>query len=210
MRSDEGAAGARHGTTADTIDRGSSDVTVEFCIDVRSETLRAALTHVGTTAGFTLRKTLAPGTCLVLDEPKAVVGSPHEQPTILVTEPTPCGAHAAMRALASGTVTAVISSDRPNDLAEALSSVRNGWAAAPIEIIEAAARMPDLTERQVAIVGAILAGQSTRDIAKGLFLSDASVKRELAAMFRSFGAENRLELAAFGASLGFRPQRITP
>lgn len=70
--------------------------------------------------------------------------------------------------------------------------------------------MPDLTERQVAIVGAVISGQPTREIAKGLYLSDASIKRELATLFRSFGADNRLALAALGTSLGFRPRRVCP
>lgn len=179
-------------------------------MDVASETLREALSHVGMRAGFTLRRNLGPDTCHVVDEPKAVVGSIATQATVLVVEPTPCGAHAGMKALAAGTVSAVISAERPNDLADALGFVRNGWALAPLDIVETASKMPDLSERQTVIVGAILAGQATRDIAKGLYLSDASVKRELATLFRSFGAENRLELAAFGASLGFRPQRICP
>jgi DNA-binding CsgD family transcriptional regulator len=189
---------------------GAQPDTLDFCVDVASETLREALTHVGTRAGFELRLTVGPDTCHVVDEPKAIVGSITAQATVLVVEPTPCGAHAGMKALAAGTVSAVISNERPKDLANALEFVRNGWALAPLDLVDTASKMPDLSERQAVIVGAILAGQPTRDIAKGLYLSDASVKRELATLFRSFGADNRLELAAFGASLGFRPQRICP
>lgn len=182
----------------------------EFCVTVRSETLHEALVHVGTRAGFDFRRTVGPGTCSVIDEPKAVIDTGAVPLAILVVEPSPCGAFMGIKALAAGTVSGVISSERPNDLAAALTSVHSGWALAPFEIVERAAKMPDLNERQTVIIGAILAGQPTRDIAKGLFLSDASVKRELAVLFRSFGAENRLELAAFGASLGFRPRRISP
>jgi DNA-binding CsgD family transcriptional regulator len=184
--------------------------TLGFCVEVGSETLREALMHVGTRAGFALHRTLGPDTCHVVDEPKATVGSVIAQTSVLVVEPTPCGAHAGMKALAAGSVCAVISSERPKDLAQALTFVRNGWALAPLDLVDTASRMPDLSERQTVIVGAILAGQPTSEIAKGLYLSDASVKRELARLFKSFGVDNRLELAAFGASLGFRPRRISP
>ena len=201
-------SGTAESGTADSA--GVAELRSEFCVDVRTETLREALNHIGTRAGWTLRRTVGPDTCLVIDEPKALIGHSIARSTILVVDPTPWGAHAGMKALASGTVSAVVSSERPTDLCEALRTVRAGWASVPLDVLEAASKMPDLTERQVAIVGAVISGQPTREIAKGLYLSDASTKRELATLFRSFGADNRLALAALGTSLGFRPRRVCP
>lgn len=80
----------------------------------------------------------------------------------------------------------------------------------PLEVVERASLLPELSERQVLIVQAVVAGQATKEIARGLYLSDASIKRELAAMFRGFGVENRLALAALAMSLGFGAKRVSP
>jgi hypothetical protein len=168
MRETPGVAGQQAVQLAEETTTEPDRVTkvTEFCVDVTSETLSEALAHVGARAGFKQRRTLGAGTCHVVDEPKAVVESNSARPTILVVEPTPCGAHMGMKALAAGTVSAVISHDRPSDLSDALAFIRDGWALAPLGVVEAAARMPDLSERQIAIFGALVV-RSGREMRRG-------------------------------------------
>ncbi len=54
-------------------------------------------------------------------------------------------------------------------------------------------RAPFLTERQMSVLVSIAAGATTKEIAGQLFLSDASVKREISAIFARLGARNRSE-----------------
>ncbi len=194
-------------------DGGSGDgpATDRVCsLDVRSETLREALTHVACRDGWDVVRNQRPGVVTVRDRVVALEGEQSAARTVLVVGPQPLQCQRALRAFAAGSVAAVIPSDRPTELAHALLSVSVGWGAVPLRVLEVAAQMPDLSERQEGILGALMAGQTTAEIARGLYLSDASVKRELALLFRSFGSRNRLELAMLASDLGFRPVRLLP
>ncbi len=179
-------------------------------LDVRSEMLREALTHVASRDGWDVVRNHPSGAVIVRDRVVALEAEQTSSRTVLVVEPSPLQCQRALRAFAAGTVASVIPTDHPSELAHAMASVAGGWGAVPLRVLEIASRMPDLTERQEGILGALMAGQSTAEIARGLYLSGASVKRELAVLFRSFGARNRLELAMFAADLGFRPVRMLP
>jgi DNA-binding CsgD family transcriptional regulator len=179
-------------------------------IEVRAETLREALTSVAARSGWVADA--APGTerIVVRDVPAARAREQFPCGVVLVVDPTPVAARAGMTALAAGTVAAVISSDQPSDLTHALRTLAGGWGSVPMHVVASAARLPDLTERQAIVMRAVLAGQSTKDMARGLYLSGASVKRELAILYRTFGLPNRLALAAFAAELGFSPKPLRP
>ncbi len=179
-------------------------------LDVRGETLHEALAHVAIRDGWDVARNPLPGAVVVRDRVVALEAEQSSSRTVLVAEPSPLQCQRALRAFAAGTVASVIPADQPTELAHAMASVADGWGAVPLRVLEIAARMPDLTERQEGILGALMAGQSTAEIARGLYLSGASVKRELAALFRSFGARNRLELAMYAADLGFTPVRMIP
>lgn len=173
----------------------------ECVVSVAGETLREALMSVAARAGWSPRLVAThpradSGAVSVSDSLVAVVGGQAARRSVLVVDPTPIGSSVGVRAFASGTVAAVISSDRPSDLAGALQSVAEGWGAVPLDVVGRASLLPELSERQVLIIQAVVAGQATKEIARGLYLSDASIKRELASMFRGFGVENRLALAA--------------
>jgi DNA-binding CsgD family transcriptional regulator len=180
-----------------------------YVIDVRDETTRRALLQVGSMAGWEARRTVAPGCHLVVD---AVRAQPHDLAarTVLVVDATPFAADRGLSALVSGNVAAVMSGARPSGLVRALESLSCGWGGIPLELLSLAAAMPDLTERQLAVVGAVISGQPTHQIARGLYLSHASIKRELGLLFRSFGAENRIALAALGSQLGVPAARVGP
>ena len=178
--------------------------------DVRGETLHEALSHVAFRDGWDVVRNPLPGAVVVRDRVVALDAEQSASRTVLVAEPSPLQCQRALRAFAAGTVASVIPADQPSELGHAMASVADGWGAVPLRVLEIAAAMPDLSERQEAILGALMAGQSTAEIARGLYLSGASVKRELAQLFRDFGARNRLELAMFAADLGFRPVRMQP
>lgn len=187
-----------------------TDVRRVCALDVRSETLHEALSHVAVRNGWDLVRHQGPGIVPIRDRVVALEGEQSSRRSVLVVDPTPLQCQRALRAFGAGTVAAVISSDRPSALAHALLSVSDGWGAVPVAVLEVAATMPELSERQEGILGAVMAGQSSAEIARGLYLSEASVKRELAGLFRSFGARNRLELAMLAGDLGITPVRMLP
>lgn len=181
-----------------------------FHLSVDDETLRHALTYVGTGAGWSAVRVPGATTCIVHDRPRAVTRSERiGRRNILVVPPTPAGARGALDAVTGGLAMAVFSSDRPGDLVVALESVVADRAMIPGGLMELAADMPELTERQLAVVSAVISGQSNREIGRGLYLSDASVKRELSELFRALDVTNRLALAARGTELGITARRLT-
>ncbi len=182
----------------------------DYVVDVRSETLRQALVQVGTSAGWRVRATVAPDTYLIVDGVRATEDDRTARRTVLVVDATPFAASTGLQVLSSGLVASVMLGTRPSGLVFALESLQRGWGAVPDELLELALRMPHLTERQLAVVGAVIAGQSTAEISRGLFLSEASVKRELATLYRSFDLRSRVALAALGSSLGVLPRRLSP
>ena len=54
-----------------------------------------------------------------------------------------------------------------------------------------------LTKRELEIVGAIVAGNSNKDIAQKFTISEDTVKHHLTNVFNKVGVSNRLELALF-------------
>ena len=184
-----------------------SSIAGEFLVAVRSETLARALTFVGRAAGWVDADRLAACDVVIVDSIEALrsAASPYR---ILVTEPTPKDCRGAVDEIMSGTAQAVVLADQPDQLATALQAVGAGNATAPSRAIELAAAMPQFSSRQVVIMRAILAGQTNKQLSRGLGLSPASIKRELTELYRHLDAANRLELAHRAMILGFGPQRL--
>ena len=59
-------------------------------------------------------------------------------------------------------------------------------------------------------MGAVLAGQTTAQMARGLNLSPASVKRELSSLSALLGVHSRAALFARALELGVRPEPLRP
>ena len=188
-------------------ERPSERGTGVFLVAVRSETLARALTFVGRAAGWLDADRQAGCDVVIVDSIEALraADSPYR---ILVTEPTPKACRGAVDEIMSGTVQAVVLADQPDQLATALRAVGAGNAMAPSRAIELASEMPSLSDRQEVIMRAILAGQTNKQLSRGLGLSPASIKRELTELYRQLDAANRLELAHMAMVLGFGPRRL--
>lgn len=183
----------------------------EYCLHVRNDTLSRALSSVANEAGWIRRNGLTSDhTHLVQDlvssttQSQAACGR-----RILVVEPNAVSCRRAVNALAAGEVSGVILADRPLTLVEALNNLVQGRAYVPVIVFELARRVPAIASRQITIVSAILAGQSNAEIGRGLYVSIPTVKRDVAKLLATFGAPNRLALAAIAGELGFTPQRVT-
>ena len=62
-----------------------------------------------------------------------------------------------------------------------------------------------LTQRETDILALLAEGKSNRDISRGLFLSEKTVKAHLAAVFRKLGVTNRTQAAMAAVSMGIGP-----
>ncbi len=90
-------------------------------------------------------------------------------------------------------------------LAEALGAqARLGTAAAPPERAVASARL-DLTERESAVLARLATGDSNRQIARALFISDRTVAVHVSHILGKLGARNRTEAATAARRLGLIP-----
>lgn len=183
-----------------------------FTVDVANRVLRSALLYIGASGGWSEPKRPDPDVVTVVDRvPEVPSGPPGQRARrILVAEPSPYASARAMSALAAGTVTAVVSAHDPDELLVALESVERGQVTIPVCMVDLAGEMPKVSARQVEVLGAIIAGQSNREIARALYLSDASVKREISGLLRALSAPNRIALAQRGATLGVTARRLGP
>ena len=105
----------------------------------------------------------------------------------------------------------VLKASPPEVLLKCIRSVSRGEHWVSSEILAASARFgqrPDgssgLTTREVEIISAIRVGNSNKEIAQKLSISEETVKRHLSNIFAKLGVSSRLELAvlAGGHNLG--------
>lgn len=128
--------------------------------------------------------------------------------TVVLAEPNPVSCCAAVDTVVRGDADCVLSTDRPDALPEVLDAVVRQLVVIPSSVLEAARRLPDLSERQKSILAAVMAGQSNRAIGKGLHLSEATVKREIAALLSTFSVRSRLGLATIAHEVGLTAARV--
>jgi DNA-binding CsgD family transcriptional regulator len=171
-------------------------------IDVESRVLEHALLHVVEAAGW--RTTRHRHDVAVVSDRL----SSGDDVDILVVEPTPLGCRTGMDAVVGRQVRAVMCADEPDSLTDALDALDDVWCLIPARVLEQAATLPELSARQRQIAGAIAAGQTNLLIARGLRVSEATVKREVATLLRTLDATDRLSLVSRLAPLGLLPQRV--
>lgn len=189
---------------------GAHDL-VRLHVQVRNEMLGEALVAAAERHGWRHQRAFAPGMVRVVDRPVARPdGAPPGNLTVLVCEPTAFAARASLDAVAELLVVAVVCADAPADLVSALDGVRVGRVSVPTRVLDLADDMPQLTERQLAVLSAVIAGQTNAEIGRGQDLSPASVKRETSALYTALGAQNRTALAAAGRRLGVPARPALP
>ena len=181
------------------------------CVAVANPMIAAALSVTAQRQGWQTRPVPEPGAVLITDRlPPSSTGEGDVDAVVLVCDPTPFAARRAVDAVAALRVTAVVRADQPDDLRAALACLEEERGSIPRTILSLAAQMPEVNQRQVALLGAVLAGQTTSQMARGLHLSPASVKRELGALSRSLDATTRAALLARALELGVQPLPLRP
>ena len=167
-------------------------------LEVADSNLSRLLSYVASSAGWSVCSNPSPDDPVVTDVcPPAGAGR-----TVLVVRPTPFAAAEALDAVLSLDAAAVLCSDTPDALPSTLDGLSNDTVAVPSRVLRLAREMPQLTDRQMAIMVGVVAGRSNAELARDLCVSTASVKRELADLYRVCGASNRASLAARGYELG--------
>lgn len=127
---------------------------------------------------------------------------------VMVCEPNPFEASLALDAFGKNSIRAVISADEPEDLVIALRALDHDRATVPTRLVDLGSAMPTLSPRQLAIIRALLSGQSNADLGAELFLSVASVKRELGIIYAAMSVCSRHQLVARALELGITPQPL--
>lgn len=180
-------------------------------VQVRNAMVGEALIAAAERNGWEHDRVSVPGGVVVTDRPVARrEGVAAGNRTVLVCEPTSYAARQALDLLSELLAVAVVCADAPADLVSALEGLEVGRVSLPTRVLDLAAGMPHLTERQVAVLGAVVAGQTNADIGRGLYLSPASVKREMSVLYTALGAPSRPALAAAGRELGVPPSPALP
>jgi DNA-binding NarL/FixJ family response regulator len=123
--------------------------------------------------------------------------------SVLVVDQTSMGAKSALDLMQAGQLQCAIPRDRPRDLPLAIEVLQSGFTGTPIVLQERAAEAPDLRDREIAVLGLLVDGASNADIARKLNVSQASVKRYVAALMELFGVESRVDLAQQAIRSGF-------
>jgi DNA-binding NarL/FixJ family response regulator len=127
---------------------------------------------------------------------------------------------AAVRALEAGAVGYVLKDIEPEHLLSAIRHVASGRAMLNPRVArhilarltsangsshDEVLRQRGLTDREIEILTLLACGLTDREIASRLFLSEATVKTHLKAVFRKLGARNRAQAAAIAAVSGLIP-----
>ena len=181
-----------------------------LCVRVHNSMVAAALTVTAQRAGWPVRPHPDTHGVLLTDRVPADHELDRVHAVVLVVEPTPFSTRRAVDALGALRITSVVRSDEPDDLEAALACLDQDRASFPVDVLALAQQMPAVNERQAGLLGAVLAGQTTAQMAKGLNLSPASVKRELSSVSALLGVHNRSALFARALELGVRPEPLRP
>jgi DNA-binding CsgD family transcriptional regulator len=173
--------------------------------------LNDALVAAAERSGWEVVAERGPGETLVTDvAPARLAGHRPGNDAVLVCDPTPFAARCALDAVSNLVAAAVVVSDEADGLAAALDGVLADRVTFSARVLELSARMPHLSERQLAILRAVIAGQSNQEIARGLYLSLASVKREMGFVYVIMGVSGRSALTAQALGLGLTGRPLRP
>lgn len=135
----------------------------------------------------------------VSDDPeKAAVGG-----TVVVARARPADCARVLQGFLDGTVLGACCSDEPEQLAPVLAAVAAGVGAVTPRLLELARVVPSLSARQITVLAGLAAGSSNQQISRAVQLSEATVKREVAAIRRAMDATSRVGIVNAAFRLGF-------
>lgn len=174
-------------------------------MSIIDRTIMRALQYVASEAGWTVN---SPAPILATDRVDAL--PEHDGKVVLVINPVPALCRTAVAAVTAGSAHAVVSTSNIDAFGHALDAAAAGICCIPDDVIAKADGAPKLTERELEVLGAVMAGQSNAAIARATYLSQATIKRVITELLRTFGTENRSALTAAAAAVGHRPQRVRP
>ncbi|MEU2341331.1 response regulator transcription factor [Streptomyces sp. NPDC013082] len=114
------------------------------------------------------------------------------------------------RAIEAGATGYLLKAERPEELFAAIRAAAQGRTTlSPPVASRVMARMrsprPTLTERELDILGQLSQGLGNRDIARALFISEATVKTHLGRIYEKLGVDTRA-----GAVVVAKEQRLLP
>ena len=175
-------------------------------VAVRAPVLAHAVRGVLHASGWQIEGAVRRESALrIVDDPPPV--GPAER-TVLVCAATPVGCAAALRRLTGGEIGAVVPEDRLGSIPDVLTALGRRRSLLELDVVDRAALVPPLDARQRAVLEALLAGQSAKDIAASSYLSLATVKRAMSQLFRIFGVRSGLQLARRASALGYRSRPV--
>jgi DNA-binding NarL/FixJ family response regulator len=129
----------------------------------------------------------------------------HDPPRVLVLTTFDTDADIS-RAIAAGATGYLLKAERPEELFAAIGAAARGRAtlSAPVaDRVMAHLRTPgpSLTERELEILAQLTQGAGNRQIARALFISEATVKTHLGRIYAKLGVDNRTAAVAAATEL---------
>jgi DNA-binding NarL/FixJ family response regulator len=122
---------------------------------------------------------------------------------ILLSDESPAEAYASVTAFIGGRVSAVASIRQPEAIAVVIQAACEQLAVLPQSLLAAAFHAPRLGERQIRVLALIIQGLTNANIGERLGLSEASVKRDVSGLLRSFQCSTRGELVHCALNVGY-------
>lgn len=127
---------------------------------------------------------------------------------VLLTDESPAEAYASVTAFVTGKVCAVASIRKPEAIPMVIQAACEQMAVLPQSLLAAAFKAPPLHDRQVRILALMIEGLTNANIGIRLDLSEATVKRNVSALLRSFECATRAELVHRASNVGFSSTRL--
>jgi DNA-binding NarL/FixJ family response regulator len=131
-------------------------------------------------------------------------------PVVLVVDAVPAAAAEGLSQLGDGSIAGLACGDVLDELPAIVAAVNSGLVATTRRALDLAAHAPRLSARQSKVLEQLMAGSSNARISAALHLSEATVKRELAAIAAELGTTTRLGILTAAYSAGYRPRGFTP
>ncbi|ORT58851.1 response regulator transcription factor [Streptomyces sp. CB03238] len=130
------------------------------------------------------------------------IASPDVRVLVLTTYDTDAD---VTRAIGAGATGYLLKAERPEELFAAIHAAAEGRTALSAPVAVRRTAVPALTARELDILGQLARGLGNREIARALFISEATVKTHLGRIYTKLGVDTRA-----GAVAVAKEQRLLP